>query len=42
MRRSLRAELVPYGAYESEGLSDAGRGGSVSIPIERASRRRSR
>jgi hypothetical protein len=37
VRRSLRAEIVPYGAYEpslSEGHD------SVSIPIERPKRRR--
>jgi MerR family transcriptional regulator, heat shock protein HspR len=40
VRRSLRAEIVPYGAYETD---IAGAGESVSIPIERppAKRRRS-
>jgi MerR family transcriptional regulator/heat shock protein HspR len=33
VRRSLRAEIVPYGAYEAEGLKQGP--GSVSIPIER-------
>ena len=42
VRRSTRAEIVPYGAYESEQL--AGRTGSrrVSIPIERRGKRRKR
>ena len=41
VRRSLRAEIVPYGAYES-GLSAPPRGGRadpVQIPIERKRRR---
>ena len=51
LRRSLRAEIVPYGLYESSLSSPAapGRqaaeadgGRSVSIPIDRASRRRKR
>ena len=42
VRRSTRAEIVPYGAYETEQL--AGRPGSrrVSIPIERRGKRRKR
>ncbi len=49
VRRSLRAEIVPYGAYEPRGparpmpaASDEpeATAGSVSIPIERATRRR--
>ncbi|MQA74946.1 MAG: MerR family transcriptional regulator [Solirubrobacterales bacterium] len=43
VRRSLRAEIVPYGAYEARlGDADEARpsGGGVSIPIERPKRRR--
>jgi hypothetical protein len=36
VRRSLRGEIVPYGAYETEMHRDD----SVSIPIERPKRRR--
>ncbi len=39
VRRSLRAEIVPYGAYEPPPNPAAGR---RSIPIERSSRRRKR
>ncbi len=41
VRRSMRAEIVPYGAYESPGLRPpSGRDDdSVSIPIERPKRR---
>ncbi len=54
VRRSLRAEIVPYGAYESKermptpssgSHADRGEDGDprrVSIPIERQRRRRSR
>jgi len=45
VRRSLRAEIVPYGAYESPGLgprAPAPDDDAVSIPIERATRRRKR
>jgi MerR family transcriptional regulator, heat shock protein HspR len=44
VRRSLRAEIVPYGAYESAGMrARPGRDDdSVSIPIERPKRRRKR
>ncbi len=42
-RRSLGAELVPYGAYESTTLTvegdDEARSETVSIPIERRRRR---
>jgi MerR family transcriptional regulator/heat shock protein HspR len=40
VRRSLRGEIVPYGKYEARMTSRAGGDGSVSIPIERAKRRR--
>ena len=36
VRRSMRAEIVPYGAYDTKGL---GAGEKVSIPIERPRRR---
>ena len=45
VRRSLRTEIVPYGAYDSPGLGrqiPAAADDSVSIPIERATRRRKR
>jgi MerR family transcriptional regulator/heat shock protein HspR len=35
VRRSFRAELVPYGAYEPEELAPGGRGRAVRIPVER-------
>ena len=38
VRRSLRAEIVPYGAYDP-GIGEAG-GASVSIPIDRPKGRR--
>ncbi len=34
VRRSLKAEIVPYGAYEALPAPDGG-AGSVSIPVER-------
>lgn len=37
VRRSLRAEIVPYGAYETEGISGPAED-SVAIPIERTRR----
>jgi hypothetical protein len=40
VRRSLRAELVPYGAYESTGLVPARQASSIRIPVQR--RRKSR
>lgn len=43
VRRSLRAEIVPYGAYDPAGIKppdEARIQGSVSIPIERSKRRR--
>lgn len=39
VRRSLKAELVPYGAYDSAGLVPAKQARRVRIPVER--RRRS-
>ena len=38
MRRSLRAEIVPYGAYEAVDVA-AGRGRPVQIPVERPRKR---
>jgi MerR family transcriptional regulator/heat shock protein HspR len=35
VRRSFRAELVPYGAYEPEELAPGGGGKAVRIPVER-------
>jgi MerR family transcriptional regulator, heat shock protein HspR len=35
VRRSLRAEIVPYGAYESKEIVRAGDAQRVSIPIQR-------
>lgn len=35
VKRSLRAEIVPYGAYEAEGIAPHGKPG-VKIPIRRA------
>ena len=49
VRRSLRAEIVPYGAYEALGTHPSARRpapgaesgqGAVSIPIERSKPRR--
>jgi MerR family transcriptional regulator, heat shock protein HspR len=39
VRRSLRAEIVPYGAYEPKVGQSAGVGEKVTIPIERRRRR---
>jgi MerR family transcriptional regulator, heat shock protein HspR len=36
MRRSMRAEIVPYGAYETEGIGEPR--DRVAIPIERSER----
>jgi MerR family transcriptional regulator, heat shock protein HspR len=41
VRRSVRAEIVPYGAYEAEGLGNGPGHDTVSIPIERRSDERS-
>jgi MerR family transcriptional regulator/heat shock protein HspR len=40
VRRSLKAELVPYGAYESTGLVPAKQASPIRIPVQR--RRKSR
>ncbi len=40
VRRSLKAELVPYGAYEAKDLVPAEQARPVRIPVERARRRR--
>ena len=41
VRRSLRGEIVPYGAYETEiGKPGDGAGGRVNIPIEHKRRRK--
>ena len=37
VRRSMRAEIVPYGAYEAEGIGGDAPKDRVSIPIERRS-----
>jgi MerR family transcriptional regulator/heat shock protein HspR len=39
VRRSLRAEIVPYGAYESTEIVPARDAGKVTIPIQRKRRR---
>jgi MerR family transcriptional regulator, heat shock protein HspR len=42
VRRAQRAEIVPYGAYEAEGIAPPGEGDGerkVKIPIERSKRR---
>ena len=40
VRRSLRAEIVPYGAYESTEFVPAPGAGGVKIPVERPVRKR--
>jgi MerR family transcriptional regulator/heat shock protein HspR len=41
VKRSLRAEIVPYGAYETPEIVPPGEGdGAVRIPVERPPRRR--
>jgi len=35
VKRSLRAEIVPYGAYETPGMAPPTEAGPVSIPVER-------
>jgi MerR family transcriptional regulator/heat shock protein HspR len=35
VKRSLRAEIVPYGAYEAPGLKPPTKAGPVRIPVER-------
>jgi MerR family transcriptional regulator/heat shock protein HspR len=41
VKRSFRAEIVPYGAYETDIAQSPGED-SVKIPVERARRRRNR
>jgi hypothetical protein len=36
VRRSLKAELVPYGAYETSELIPAEQGQPIRIPVKRA------
>jgi MerR family transcriptional regulator/heat shock protein HspR len=38
VRRSLRAEIVPYGAYDATGIVPTGQDESVKIPVARAKR----
>ena len=40
VRRSMRAEIVPYGAYEAEGITPKPADEPVAIPIERRRRPR--
>jgi MerR family transcriptional regulator/heat shock protein HspR len=40
VRKSLRAELVPYGAYDVIPAEPGQPGGSIRIPVERPRRRR--
>jgi MerR family transcriptional regulator/heat shock protein HspR len=40
VRRSLRAEIVPYGAYDASDIVPEGAAGSVQIPVRRARRDR--
>jgi MerR family transcriptional regulator/heat shock protein HspR len=41
VRKAMRAEIVPYGAYENPGIGSEGDGDErVQIPIERRRRRR--
>ena len=35
MRRSLKAELVPYGAYDATDLVPAGQAQPIKIPVKR-------
>ncbi len=37
VKRSLRAEIVPYGAYEPPGMAPPTEAGPVRIPVERPS-----
>jgi len=39
VRRSLKAEIVPYGAYETADLVPAGRAHAIKIPVERKRKR---
>jgi hypothetical protein len=40
VRRSLKAELVPYGAYEMADLIPADQARSIRIPVKRARKNR--
>ena len=40
VRKAVRAEIVPYGAYENPDIGGDSDGGRVQIPIERRRRRR--
>ena len=40
VRRSLKAELVPYGAYEMADLIPADQAQPIKIPVKRARKRR--
>ena len=39
VRRSLRTEIVPYGAYEAEGMAPPVEADPVQIPVERPPKR---
>ena len=40
VRRSLRTEIVPYGAYETPGMAPPVEADPVQIPVERPAKRR--
>jgi MerR family transcriptional regulator, heat shock protein HspR len=40
VKRSFRAEIVPYGAYDADAIIPAGDGESIRIPVERRKPRR--
>lgn len=42
VKRSLRAEIVPYGAYQPRGMQRPIEAEPVTIPVQRPSRRRGR
>jgi MerR family transcriptional regulator, heat shock protein HspR len=41
VKRSFRAEIVPYGAYDADAIIPARDGESISIPVQRRKPRRS-
>ncbi|MGI8460663.1 MAG: heat shock protein transcriptional repressor HspR [Solirubrobacterales bacterium] len=41
VKRSLRAEIVPYGAYDSAEIGGPGKGDPVKIRVERSASKRS-